>query len=107
MDKTLQWLMSNQTTTTEIQIMDQVFYMREPTVADRDRFDSLVAGMDLTSAQLRTPMVTALLCNESGDLIAEGQDLDHVPAHLVEPLVDKARELFGLMDHPTDGETSL
>lgn len=100
-----EWLSQQKPTIHTVEVQGKEFLMRQPTVRDRDRFDALVAKMDMGAARLRTPLLQGLLCDQTGQLIAADADFDDVPAELVEPLVDKARELYGITDSPTDGGT--
>jgi len=102
----LQWLISHKPKIHQVEIEGREFYLRQPTVADRDRFDTKVAAMGSTGMQMRSPMLQAVLCNQAGQLIGGAMDFDKLPAELIEPLVNKAAELFGISDSPTAGETS-
>ncbi|MEC8787176.1 MAG: hypothetical protein VXX33_11680 [Pseudomonadota bacterium] len=79
--------------------------MVEPTVQDRDKLDAVLSRMDLDTLEIRTPLLQATLCNSDGQKVASDKNFDNVPADLVEPLIDKAKELFGISEDPTDGET--
>tara|TARA_R100000654_G_scaffold10938_3_gene23819 strand:+ start:620 stop:946 length:327 start_codon:yes stop_codon:yes gene_type:complete len=103
--ESLEWLKAQQPKITEVEVSGHTFRLRQPTVADRDRFDSLVSKMDMGLARLRSPLLQGLVCDEDGNRIAEDVDFDGMPAELVEPLVDAARELYGITDPPTEGET--
>lgn len=100
----LEWLSKQRSATHQVTVSGHVFHLRTPTVADRDRFDNLLSKMEIGAARLRTPLLQGVVCNANGDRIAEGFDFDALPAELVEPLIDKARELYGITDPPTDGE---
>jgi len=100
----LKWLLDQKSEVHEVTVGGRSFYLRSPTVADRDRFDNLVAKMEMGAARLRTPLLQGIVCNVVGDRIAQNFDFDALPAELVEPLIDKARELYGITDSPTDGE---
>tara|TARA_R100000664_G_scaffold19967_1_gene29166 strand:- start:8578 stop:8904 length:327 start_codon:yes stop_codon:yes gene_type:complete len=101
----LEWLQAQSPRIVNVEVGGHVFHLRQPTVADRDRFDSMVSKMDMGLARLRSPLLQGLVCDEDGKRIAEGVDFDDMPAELVEPLVDAARELYGITDPPTEGET--
>ncbi len=102
----LQWLLQQKPTVHQVTAGGRTFYMREPTAGDRDKFDTMVANMDLSSAQLRGPLVAGVLCDKDGQPIAQAANLSEVPSWILEPLVDKAKELYGLPDCPTEGEPS-
>jgi len=100
----LEWLQSQKPETQPIKLHGHTFHMRQPTVADRDRFDALIAS-DGALTRLRTLILQAVLCDEDGKLIAKDSSFDGVRADILEPLIDKARELFGLSDSPIEGGT--
>lgn len=100
----LEWLQSQKPETQTVEVHGQTFYMRQPTVADRDRFDALIAN-DGALTRLRTLILQSVLCDADGQLIAQDASFDGVRADILEPLIDKARELFGLSDSPMDGGT--
>lgn len=102
----LQWLISHKPSVHQVEIEGRDFYLRQPTVADRDTFDSKVAAMDGGPMQMRSPMLQAVMCNQDGQLIGTSMDFDKLPAELIEPLVNKAAELFGISDPPTEGGLS-
>ena len=101
----MSWLLEQRPEIHQVIVRGRDFYLRTPTVRDRDRFDAMVSTMDLETARLRSPLLEGLLCNRDGELVGGGIDFDEIPAELVEPLVDKARELYGITDHPTPGGT--
>ena len=100
----IQWLQSQTPEPQSMEIHGQVFHMRQPTVADRDRFDAVISN-DGALTRLRTLILQAVLCDESGNLVAQEASFDGVRADILEPLVDRARVLFGLTDSPMEGET--
>ena len=102
----LKWLLERKSKVHQVDVAGRAFYLREPTVSDRDRFDALVARMNLDSARMRTPLLQATISNADGEPIARDEDFDSVPAELVEPLIDKARQLFGLSEIPTEDASS-
>tara|TARA_R100000951_G_scaffold115494_2_gene123757 strand:+ start:500 stop:829 length:330 start_codon:yes stop_codon:yes gene_type:complete len=102
----LAWLLEQKPKVHQVTAGGRTFYMREPTAGDRDRFDTMVASMDLSNAQLRSPMVSGVLCNQAGHPIGQSSSFDDVPSWILEPLVDKAKELYGLTDSPTEGDPS-
>tara|TARA_R100000655_G_scaffold35468_3_gene69007 strand:- start:3295 stop:3609 length:315 start_codon:yes stop_codon:yes gene_type:complete len=100
----IEWLQSQKPEPQSMNLHGQVFYMRQPTVSDRDRFDSVISNEGALT-RLRTLILQAVLCDEDGNLIAKDASFDGVRADILEPLVDKAREMFGLTDSPIEGET--
>lgn len=99
----LDWLLSQKPKVTELNVAGKRFYLREPTVKDRDKLDAAISSMDLNSLEIRTPLLQAVLSDEDGNPVAEGKSFDSVPAELVEPLIDKAKDLFGITDPPAEG----
>ena len=102
----LKWLIQHKPEIHQVDIDGRAFFLRQPTVADRDAFDTKVAGMEGGPTQMRSPMLQSVLCDEGGQLIGSAMDFDRLPAELVEPLVNKAAELFGISDPPTEGGTN-
>ena len=51
----IEWLQSQTPEPQSMEIHGQVFYMRQPTVADRDRFDAVISN-DGALTRLRTPV---------------------------------------------------
>lgn len=100
----IEWLQSQKPQAESMKIHGQVFHMRQPTVSDRDRFDALISS-DGALTRLRTLILQAVLCDEDGNLVAQNASFDGVRADILEPLIDKAREMFGLTDSPIQGET--
>ena len=103
--KEVNWLLEQRPMVVDVKVRDKVFHMVEPTVQDRDKLDAVLSKMDLDTLEIRTPLLQATLCNSDGQKVASDKNFDNVPADLVEPLIDKAKELFGISEDPTDGET--
>jgi len=104
-DQSLKWLLEQRPSVTSIEVRGKEFYLREPTVIDRDKLDAVISSMDMSNLEIRTPLLQAVMCDQDGNKVAENECFDDVPAELVEPLIDKAKELFGISEHPTPGET--
>ena len=101
--ESLDWLLDQKTKVTKLEVHGQVFYLREPTVADRDKLDATISSMDMNSLEIRTPLLQAVISDKDGNAIASDRSFDSVPAELVEPLIDKAKDLFGITDPPAEG----
>ena len=101
--ESLDWLLDQKPKVTQLEVHGQVFYLREPTVADRDKLDATISSMDMNHWK-SARRYSRQSYRQRRNAIASNRSFDSVPAELVEPLIDKAKDLFGITDPPAEGE---